>query len=459
MANFNTLIGLAFFIVFLHCGLSSNASLNAQEVMERDGQPQAYTVDFYVIDWETAKITSSFSKLPIFIYVFNHNSFAEECKKVENSVFKNRDVATLCNGKYISVSADVGTSDGVRLLNHAKKDLRIEKYPTFLFFSIDGELLVQESGIKTISEFNEMIERVELIPISEPILIPVSDTFSDDPNELKVSLTSFDVYNLKNREYQAGNREPEFLKDCINQLKAFPDLYPNLVNDYLTVIPAKEYTSSENLNIIIDNADCYNSKAYLALLANKDIFVAEYGKEMVQQKLKDAIRGAVLAATRTNTGGMQKLNAIMQSAKTLGLTDAASFEFEMRLLYYSQTNRWNDYANLAVSYMKEGKTMQPSNLDVLAWNFIYQVNHPNLLNQASKYFERTISKSSSNAQGRETYAALLYKAGNKRKALKEINTAIQLSKIKGNIYSNSLRLEGIIRSNKPIPSNFGTIEK
>jgi tetratricopeptide (TPR) repeat protein len=131
----------------------------------------------------------------------------------------------------------------------------------------------------------------------------------------------------------------------------------------------------------------------------------------------------------------------------------------MRLLYYSQTNRWNDYANLAVSYMKEGKTMQTSNLENLAWNFIYQVNDPSLLNQASKYFEKAISKSSSNIQGRETYAALLYKAGNKRKALKEINTAIQLSKIKGGVYSNSLRLEGIIRSNKPIPSNFRIVEK
>ncbi len=446
MANFNTFISLSFFIVFSHCGLSHYSTLNAQEAMERDVQPQANVVDFFAIDWETAKAIAKPFNLPIFIYVFNHNSFREECETVESNVFKNPDVvALLSKEKYLSVLADVSTTDGVRLLNNAKRDLSIETYPTFLFFNKDGELLIQETGIKTVAEFKEMIDRVEEIPSTDVSFQLVSNSFNA-------------VYPLI-RDYQDGKREPTFLINCINQLKAYPDLYPDLVNDYLTVIPVKEYTSSENRSIIIDNADCFNSKAYLALLANKDIFVAEFGKEMVQQKLKDAIRGAVLTATRAKTGGMQKLNSIMQSVKFLDLTDAASYEFDMRLLYYSQTNRWNDYANLAVSYMKEGKTMQTSNLENLAWNFIYHVNDPSLLNQASKYFEKAISKSSSNIQGRETYAALLYKAGNKRKALKEINTAIQLSKIKGGVYSNSLRLEGIIHSNKPIPSNFRIVEK
>ncbi|QQS29740.1 MAG: hypothetical protein IPM47_01940 [Sphingobacteriales bacterium] len=448
MTNYYTSVCFNFFIFLIFTGINVNNIAYAQQQTRSGPIQTTASVDFMVVDWNTALITSASMKATIFCYVYDYKSSLQTCKKVEQNVFTDSEIISALKEKYITLSVDLNSTLGRKLLKDAKVVIRSDKYPAYLFLSQYGELLLQESGYKSVSDFKKLLKRVEETPTTEEI---------EEGNIVPVNY-EFDLYKSLYRQYQEGNRAPDFLKKCIWSLKSFQNLYPDLINDYLSVIPAKEYSTDENSQIILEFADQYNTKAYHALLADKKTFVDKFGNEKVNNVLKNAIRGAVLPASRAKTGGLFMLNNLMGSLRTLGLSDVEIFEFEMRSLFFTQTGKWEDYSNVAVSFMKKDLPLPASDLEDLTWNFVYHVSDKIKLEQAVKYYKKSVSKTPPTYSSCETFAALLYKSGSKRKAMKEITEAIQIAKNKRMNYGSALRVEGYIRSKKPIPIGFKELE-
>lgn len=79
------------------------------------------------------------------------------------------------------------------------------------------------------------------------------------------------------------------------------------------------------------------------------------------------------------------------------------------------------------------------NLNYLAWNAYENSNDINILLKAIKMVERAIELEK-NYSNLDTYAALLYKTGNYKQALKRAKEAVDIAKVKGVDYSSTTEL-------------------
>ena len=386
---------------------------------------QEAKIEFYEGNWNQVLVKAAEENKLIFVDAYTEHCLP--CKMLDKYVFTNEEVIEFFNENFINFKVDVERQENAGFTS--KYNIRL--LPTLLFFNPDGELMINKTGGLGTSDFLEIGRGVVQL-VKEPQFVAAN-------RSIKFTRVRLDDFNGM---YERGTRYPKFLNEYAYLLKKFHLPYNTVVNQFLKMQKSK-MRKSMNRQFIYDFALSLENNAMDYLLKDLAWYKETFGGQRVNEKVKDAVHNSVLTAIRLRDGKLfKKAIDVIDKAK---LPDSDAFTFEMKSYYYQETGKWDDYAKMCIKYLKDNNVTDPVLLNDIAKNFYNSVDNQKMLKYALKWVKKSM-KIENEHYNNHTHAALLYRLGNRGKAIKAGNEAVEIARIKGNSYVETLRLLDIIQS-------------
>jgi thiol-disulfide isomerase/thioredoxin len=365
-------------------------------------------------------------------YVFFdlYATWCAPCKLMDSLVYGNDSVAKSMNEKFISVKVQMDTtnrddqyvkdwySDAKQILQRFKP----EGYPTFLFFTPDGQLISRDIGFKSIPDFLNM-EHAAL-----------------DPQRLKFS-------ELLN-DYQSGHKDYNILPalaDFVRTILKSRELAQSMARDYMDNFLDKQPDTVILLRGNIQFIDRYSQFVYpgdpvfhaLYFQPKRADSAVEYNgwahsflsHIITREELEDKL---VLAGKpRFKRPHWNHFQAILSANYPDMDTRKIMLEFEAK--YYRDVDlNWHSWAEVKERLFKDyppGKRMGFWTFNLPAWDAFLHCNDRRILRKALTWSENAIAIDGEQAsdQAFDTKANLLYKLGQVSEAITTEEKAIWIS--------------------------------
>ena len=364
-----------------------------------------------------------------YIFLDGFTTWCGPCKMMAKDIFPQAKVGEFFNNNFINVAVqfDVTKKDNEEVKSWYKDAAEIQKtysinsYPSYLFFSPQGELVhAVHSAVPDADEFIRLA--------SEAI----------DPEK--------QFLNLKKR-YEEGNRDPDFLYAltvsaianwdnkmarvaATSYLKTQPDL---LTDRNLKLLPVLTKTSSDPgfkvLRDHADRADLILGKGYSKEIVRTIIFdeivlpVIRIGGEKIDHGLMIEYRGELSKdvdwkqlKTQLDAKFPEYSEEVMMSSQ---------------LTYLNWAKDWKLLNKTIAKLLSENKNaIRSPELTRLANEFFLRVDDINILNETLAWAKLSLSNiedQQDKLNFMTTYAQLLDKAGQKDEAIKQVETAVELT--------------------------------
>ena len=227
---------------------------------------QNRSIEFRDGTWQ--EITEQARKEKKMIFVDCYTSWCGPCKMLAKNIFTQDSVADFYNGNFVCFQIDMEKGEGPEL---AKK-YSVAAFPTLLYIDAQGELKHCVVGYQ---------QAGELIQNGRNALIGQN------------TLPDFQ------KRYEAGERDPEFVKEYIEVLyKAYrPQLQREVATEYINTLSERDFYTRETWNIIIKNLSDPLSPVLKKVAANKFRFSQVVAKDTIDifldYTLKSAVNGFV----------------------------------------------------------------------------------------------------------------------------------------------------------------------
>jgi len=403
-----------------------------------DGQEQQ-GIQFFVGTWSQVLEMAEVRKKPIFVHIYT--SYTPACRKMEKEVFKDYRSVNLYEGEFINYKINLHTKEGLDFREQFELP-NPSDFPALLYFDQNGEFLTKELGAKSLNEFLDIGNQI---------------VNSNDVDRNQKIAKTYMSYILHKTNYESGERKPNFLYQFAYQVKKFNDPYLQVVNQYLAQINSNKLFTKENAQFICDFADNIAQRPFQLLLNNKNKFINLLGRQVVEDKMKKAIRTAVVnSASEYNLQGNtpENFQNALSTITKCNLSDAKEYSFLMELLYAKKLRNWGAYRSLAASYLAKTNIEQPEVLNEIAWQFAIHSTDEDELSNALAWIESAIETDPKKFLYLETQAALLYRLNKKSKAIKIADKATELAQKRGANYKSTLGLLKAINTDTVIPQNL-----
>lgn len=223
---------------------------------------QNRSIEFRDGTWQ--EITEQARKEKKMIFVDCYTSWCGPCKMLAKNIFTQDSVADFYNGNFVCFQIDMEKGEGPEL---AKK-YSVVAFPTLLYIDAQGELKHCVVGYQ---------QAGELIQNGRNALIGQN------------TLPDFQ------KRYEAGERDPEFVKEYIEVLyKAYrPQLQREVATEYINTLSERDFYTRETWNIIIKNLSDPLSPVLKKVAANKFRFFQVVAKDTIDIFLDYILKSAV----------------------------------------------------------------------------------------------------------------------------------------------------------------------
>jgi thioredoxin-related protein len=221
--------------IFLQAQL---AKLNAQHVdnpISRNVQAEGPGI-IWVDNLNWQQVRKKAKKENKYIFVDCYATWCKPCKQMDKDVYVNDSVGDLLNAKFISVKVQMDSTKGdnefTRSWYKTAKEMetayRVAEYPTFLFFSPEGEVVYKDFGYKLPSTFMQ---------VAQDALNPSKQYYALVRAHKKGKMDYVNMPNLITMSTQLG--------DTANYLPLLTDYYA-----YLQSLGKDKLYSKENIEFI-----------------------------------------------------------------------------------------------------------------------------------------------------------------------------------------------------------------
>jgi len=367
------------------------------------------------LSWEQAKQKAKEEKK--FIFVDCYATWCGPCKKMDQEVYINDGLGKKINDRFISVKIQMDQTkydnefvkswyaDALQLSNRYS----IDAFPTFLFFTSNGELTYRNAGYKNADQFSSIIDDV-----------------IDPKQNYAAKVAAFKSHTLKLEDM-------EWLAITANQFK----------EDSLAKVIAKEY-KSRFINKQKPSAELIKRHAkfifpFQSLFNIQDPLVKYFYKN---QAMADSAIG-FNGFSRGFTDYMiqnhyypytYKKNVLPKNYAWQEISNevkekydektAIRIELRSKATYYTAINDWPNAMKYEIAQVDNNiinnEKISPSGINNLVFDIIFtHATDKNYLQKGLEYMEKYVLPTDASPNHIDTYANVLYKIGRNEEAILE----------------------------------------
>ena len=417
-------------------------------------------IKFFMGSWKDVLAEAKRQNKPVFVDIFT--TWCGPCKMMAKEAFPNAKVGEKFNANFISYQIDAEKGEGIEV---ARK-YAVDSYPTSLYVSANGELIYRAIGYGGIKGMLDEADR--------------AIGAAKDPNPL----------SALEKQYEGGKRDPIFLANYLAKRAQVGMPNGKALDGYLNVVPETEWSSNKNIELIADNLESDNAKAFDILMQKLKEVRSITDKESVafgnrisvklgylidirfKQAISDRDEQLFEAVIKTN----EEYLTLARNTK-LDENQANDLANEYRMRFYQQTKNVDKYRALAsaeatklmavsidsvrakneaaykrfqmqtammpdsvknkddfkqyAESMKNAETGQMAmKLNNIAWAYYENMTDKKDLSQALTWSAKSLEYERSGMY-LDTYAHLLSKLGRKAEAIKTQEEAIAKTKAAG----------------------------
>lgn len=345
------------------------------------------------------------------IFMDAYATWCGPCKMMDKNVFTEASVGKFYNENFINAQIDMEAGEGIELA----LIYEVRAYPTLLFINGEGELIHRAVGYHDPAQFASLGETAL------------------DPSRRLSGMAE---------RYAKGERDPEFLHNYA--LASMSAMSPDAEEIMLAYLESKEdWKDEETLQLIFESAESADSKLFDFIIENQADFEGLYGEPNVAAKKHRMIINS-LDPSVSQEETMARVEMLYQKAFP---EDAPAMMSNFRMNYYRMLGQMDKFAEEAVAYYSKQDVDNSAELNNIAWAFFENVDDPKMLEKAIEWAEKSV-KLEDAYYNNDTLASLYYKSGNKKKAKKAAEHAIELAKENGEDYSATQELLDKIKEMK-----------
>ncbi|RYD71372.1 MAG: DUF255 domain-containing protein, partial [Sphingobacteriales bacterium] len=335
---------------------------------------QAQGIEFFHGSWAEAKAEAKKQNKPIFMDAFT--TWCGPCKRMAANVFTKAEVGDYFNKNFVNYKLDMEKGDGPAVA----KEFKVEFYPTYLFFTPDGELMHKAMGAKGPEDF-----------------IKDGQTAAD-PNS--------NLYGQVKR-FKNGDRDPKFVESFLSKLG---DLDQNMQKDVLdTYWKGKKMTDllePANWAIFRDHETDILSERYKYVFDNRKAFYDKFGKNDVDGSLIN--KAGPQMQTALQTGDEVLYNRVREVLLTSDKKEVKKFTANSEVLFKLVKKDYKNFNKLANAYVTEHIAGSAEDLNQLAWAVYQNTDDKESLSNAENWAKKSVELKK-NYANTDTYASVLYK--------------------------------------------------
>lgn len=373
-------------------------------------------MDFIKADsWEEVKAKAKQENK--FIFLDGYTTWCGPCIMMAKKIFPLPEVGAFYNAGFINVKVQLDTtsvdSDHVKKwykdAHYLMTTYGINVFPTYLFFSPDGQIVHRAVGSSDAAAF----------------IAKGKDAMNPDKQ----------YYTLV-RQFDNGNREPEFLKKLLTASKAAYDRknQGKYAKAYFKTQP--NLLTPENIKMIAELTESSKDTGFVLMQRNPSAFNEVLGKpgeaesKVIGIILKEEVmpvltKGKELVAQEPDWKTMEK------NLKNKYPTYGEAAVLRGQILYFKAKDDFPKFAaSVSALLGKMGNTLSSEMLNGYAWSIFEACDDANCIMQALTWSKKSL-EGNEDPMLMDTYANLLHKAGKTNEAIQWQKKAIGLLKAQG----------------------------
>ncbi len=340
--------------------------------------------------WDDVKsIAAKEQKL---IIIDAYTDWCSWCKVMDRETFTDPVVINFMNDKFIPVRYEMETGFGAKM----SAKYRVNGFPTYLIFTPDGKLVYRILGYMKSKDFLEKLAEA-LDPSKQDHLAGISASL--DPGF------------------------PEFYKQSFlkKEVRQRPDS-----STVVSFLEGKKDLSGEVAWSVMFRFSSMLTAPYKEFIfKNYDKLKGLYGANDLESTAGSFIASDLNDAIKASSEPM--LENVMASSEKYISEPAAEMRFNYKLRFYRGTQRWNAFADLIDSAMRSNDKPDPNVINSYSWTIYEKCADKGIVARATAWMSDAVAQSPSYML-LDTYAALLYKSGDLKKAKQFAETAIEAGK-------------------------------
>ena len=375
-------------LILFALGLIISITVSSQEVA---------SISFIKEDINQAKTKAKADDKIIFVDAYT--TWCGPCKMMDRSTFTDKNAAEFYNENFVNLKMDMEKGEGPAFAQMHS----VRGYPSLLFLNAGGELVHRSLGFQDAKRFLEL------------------GRAAIDPHRQVITLQ---------KRFEAGDSDQLFLLNYADALTlAGMDGYEAATQKYID--QEKDWDTEKNIKVLFDYSKAsIDSKLFSYMLENKSRFEEVMGT----QKVADKINFAASSDVRTKkVDAKDKAALTTHFAKYYGAeaaSEKATGYYLNNLMYAPGDINEQKYLSDVQLFMATQPELSSQSLNAHAWR-IYELSEDRLLlSQAANWIDKSISMEK-NSYNLDTKASILYKLGEKSKAMKAAEESIKLAQEEG----------------------------
>jgi thioredoxin-related protein len=350
------------------------------------------------ITFESGDLASVYAKAKKenkLIFVDAMTTWCGPCKQMAKNVFTNDTVADYFNTNFVNLKLDMEKGEGVPFAT--KYDVNC--FPNLLFIDANGEIVHRQAGSLPAGEFIALAKQTR---------------------------TPENAYGALRTKYESAPLNESNVVNYINLLmNCCQDPSKNALA-YITTVKEEDLLKRTNWIVMRDFVYDHESREVKYFLKNQSSFEKKYGKDTVEQKLQQLGKSYFSKYSRAKEFDEPSYEIAKKEFSAMKWPHTDDILFESDLETYARFNKAKYYELAAAGFQKHNNN-NANALNSMAWDFYEQVSDKKLLKSAILMSKRACELNN-NYAFLDTYAAVLYRAGEYKEAEIAANKAIDKAK-------------------------------
>jgi len=276
----------------------------------------AQGIEFFHGTFEEAKEVARQSGKLIFVDAFT--TWCGPCKRMSKNIFPQEKVGSFYNESFVNLKLDMEKGEG----RDFQRKYRVNAFPTFLFIDHNGKTVHRVTGGMDADNFVRLGN---------------------------LAASKGDVSNTMDKDYEEGNRDPEFMAKYIEARAKAGRPVIQITNDYLR---STSLEGEAKLCILFYATTEVDSRIFTAMIKSKEEMESLFGAEAVSLQIEKAAKNTVKKAMQFANPDL--IEEAIDKVNRYAPNQSKHFEYEARLSYYTYVDDAAKYLKYAKAYVKMG---------------------------------------------------------------------------------------------------------